>query len=232
LTPDSLQELEELARHLPEAVQAGRAREIVSRAVQQVEGLSSAIAKLETWGATARVYREAVVPMTDTFRTRGRSVRRQASELSAVKTVVEVGAVAGDWDVIRSSIEELLREGSAHWEAVVGQLQWCQTLGTALEQVSATRSVGSKLKNVFAKASALRPFPPAVSACDQLQTLRRDADLHKADLKQLNVGKSVEAFLVALANRSALVAHIDAEVLAWVDKHQLATQLHVELRGL
>lgn len=232
MTPDQLQELERLAEKLPEAVQAGHARDTVRRAVQLTEALAPTVAQLEKWATTAKVCREAVVPKTETFVSRVRSAQNKADELSSVESIADLAKLSGTRDVLRSSFEELLRDGTEQWTAALGQLQWCQSLGLALEQVNATRSVGSKLKDVFSKANTLRPFPPQASACDQLRTLRQDADLLKADLKQLNVGKSVEEFLVALANRTALVAHINAEVLAWVEKHQLAAQLRVELRGL
>jgi hypothetical protein len=171
------------------------------------------------------------VPPGESFAAKVASLAQMASELQRASTTGALEQLLVRWPVIASTMKDLLRDGELHWTtSSLGQLQWCDALGRALESVQATAIVGGQLKEIYRLAGTLKAFPPKEASCKKLDQLRATAARLKEGLKDLQVGESVERFLLALANGVAILSMVDDNVLAWVRSHRMTDQLKVTLR--
>ena len=229
-TRDSLVRLEQCAAELPNAIDRGKRRRVADAAAKSAASLDPVVVSLEAWVLTAKDWPNDLRPGDDPFSAKLQALSQMGRELQQVTSTLALERVSLRWNQIQSTASDLLKDGERYWFSVLGQLQWCESLGRALQQVPRASTVGRQFSEIYQKVSKLRVFPPGRSHCEQLSKLRAEAEKQKEGLKNLGIGAAVETFLKALANDNASLELVSDEVLTWLKKSGMSKQLRVLLR--
>jgi hypothetical protein len=120
---------------------------------------------------------------------------------------------------------------SAGWKRLVErEFGVTGRLGRVLSQLPETKALGNKMISLYQKAASLAAnLESAQKQEKELTQLQKARDEANESLKQLGTGEDVVAFLLAVANQSATVGKLTANVRTWLAERQALELFKISL---
>jgi hypothetical protein len=218
---DKLERLEEQSKKIPEARQRHALGDALDTAVHEARGATNAITRLEQLSPFVPLVRNQ---LTSTERDQlGRWILSLQAIGNRLALATDTGELATAADGLKrdltpavTQVAELISNG---WRARIDHaFSATGRLGVVLREIPETNQLGSDMEALARRAEQLAAtIEDAEQNTEQFRALTNERDRTKVMLADLGAGEEVVHFLLAVAERSANLANVTAEVRAWLD---------------
>ncbi len=229
---DSLERLESLLDLIQEAKdrhRLGDALEAALRAVNDAEGAVSRLEQLAEFTALAGRHLDSsdwaqchhlLISVKDTGLHLCQASDAPTLRDAAIKTSQLAGQI--------SQVDGFVRRG---WKAKIAYAFGPTTrLGGVLREIAETRQLGSEMQALMHRAEQLgASADDAERSTGEFTALAAERDRAKDRLVELGAGANVVDFLLAVADQSATLANVTAEVRGWLEDRNALERFKVGL---
>lgn len=230
---DQLEVLEQLIPRIAQARIFEQLGEAFHEAHEHSQGLIPGIERIERWQLSIQLlsgYWEA----DDKSETLSalRNLQSAGQKIETAQDLNQLSQVRATATGAKLGVEAVLRDGLRAWQqrinADIGSLG---SLGDLLSKFEDTRELGQRMALIASRGAALgSQFPPAPDQIESHRVLLGDAQEIRQDLAAIGAGKSVEAFLNALAKQEATLDLVDDAVLKWIRDRHSDHRFHISLK--
>jgi len=229
---DPLERLESLLDRIQEAKDRHRLGDALDTAIRAVNAAGPAISRLESLAGFAPLVvdflessdLEQARRLLDVIGDVGQHLAR-ASDLATFQDAAnKVSQLQGQIN----QADGLLLRG---WKAKIEQAFFATgRLGSVLREIPETHQIGLELEALFNAAETLAKSIDDPKRCaDRFSELTSRRDIAKGNLARLGTGEEVVNFLSAVAERTASLTNVTAEVMDWLDERSALERFKVIL---
>jgi hypothetical protein len=234
-TPDNdpLLRLEELAKIIPGAKKGHELGAALERALEAARGIEPQIQKLD------ELY-QFILFFEDSIEEYDRAILADKfSELCLIGEETEQAANIEQLNEIRVKLRDVVPTGvgtverrlSEAWQKLIqAEFSTVGSLGEVLNKIRETAQLGRELAATHREAKLLASvLPSSTKKQKQYNELLKKREALLGRLKKLGAGPEVIAFLIAVANQDATLAHATADVNEWLGSRDALSEFRIGL---
>ena len=140
-----------------------------------------------------------------------------ARDMKSVATRDRIKMLIEEFGELKAPADRLANElRKAYADLIKRDFEPLGAAGHVLAEIDATSNLGERLKNIAAKARNLAGKPTA-EFMRGVSVIRTEADSLRTEYKTVSSFPGAQSFLDALIQGEATLAHVNADVLTWLD---------------
>lgn len=233
LENDPLLRLEELAEKIPGAKKGHELGTALERALEAAKGIEPQIQKLATYYQFILFFGAHIEDndrniLADKFNEL-RLIGEETEQAANIEQLNEIRVKLRD--VVPTDVGTVERRLLESWQEFIEQeFSTAGSLGEVLNKIRETTQLGRDLAAIHQEAKRLaNVLPASTKKQNEYNELAKKRDALLARLKNLGAGPEVVAFLVAVANREATLAHVTPGVQEWLGSREALGRFRIGL---
>ncbi|MCO6440211.1 MAG: hypothetical protein J5I81_03800 [Nitrococcus mobilis] len=230
--PDSLERLELLSGQIQRAKDQHRFGDALDAAVRAVDDAESVISQFEKLAGFSGLVNGFLDPSDRqhclVLLTRVRTLGQQLPQVSDTATLQDGTTKVSQLPSQVEQADAIINRG---WKAKIDQaFAATGELGGVLREIPETRQLGSEMEAIALQAGQLKTdLEDAERSIARFKALVAEREGTTDSLTNLGAGKEVVDFLFAVANQSATLETVTAEVRSWLDERNALARFKVGL---
>lgn len=175
------------------------------------------LTNLEAVAAHADAFKGVNSPGVEDAKTALLAIADFARDMSAAANRDHIKTLIAEFAELTTPAAAMVRElKRAYADLSANDFEPLSATGHVLSQIDTTSDLGERLKNLATKARNLAARP-AAEFLRGVSTIRAEADKLKGEYQTVSNVQGAKPFLDALIQGRATLAHVNADVLTWLD---------------